>query len=202
MITIVPDANYNPNFADTIDSGLKLSPGVSLSKFLGSKGNPCSLTTIKKYQTDQDARKQLARNLYLHAELFRMINSNTDMFKDVRLVVIEGVYRGGPLETVAGDNIKKQDGELVVYRLIDESGQIDFERTFDLAEYWKDYGNYNKITLEYDNWNPDGSLTAQIAIEVPKVPEDFTVYFKGEVETNYNGQLFAKNELIEVLDDV
>jgi hypothetical protein len=199
---IVPDQNYNPNFAETIDSSLKLSPGVALSKFLGSKGNPCSLTSIKKYQTDQDARKQLARNLYLHAELFRMINNNTDMFKDVRLVVIEGVYRGGPLETVAGDNLKKQDGELVVYRLVDESGQIDFERTFDLAEYWKDYGHYQKLTLEYDNWNPDGSLTAQIAIEVPKVPEDFSIYFERKVETFYNGQLFAKNELIEVLDNV
>jgi len=199
---IVPDQKYNPNFVETITSGTKLSPGCSIAKFLGSKGDPCSLSTISKYQNDQDARKQLARNLYLHAELFRMINGNIDFFKDVRLVVVEGVYRGGPLETVGGDNIKKQDGQMVSYRMIDENGSVDFERTFDLAEYWKDYANYDKLMLEYDNWNPDGSLNAQVTIEVPKVPETFDLQFGKKIETFYNGTLLSANELLEVVNDV
>ena len=197
---IVPDQNFNPNFVDTIDSGTKLAPGVSISKFLGTKGDPCSLSTIDKYKDDQDARKQLARNLYLHAELFRSINGNVDFFKDIRLVVVEGVYRGGPTETVAGENKDKQDGKLVVYRCIDENGEIDFERTFDLAEYWKDYTQYDKILLEYDKWEPSGKLNAQVAVLVPEVPESFDVSFGKQIETRFNGQLLSKNELLEVLE--
>lgn len=196
---IVPDQNYNPNFVDTIDSGTKLAPGVAIAKFLGSKGNPSSLSTIDKYKTDQSARQQLARNLYLQAELFRMINGNVDFFKDVRLVVVEGVYRGGPTETVAGENELKQKGQFVVYRVVDENGDVDYERTFDLAEYWKDYANYDKLILEYDKWSTDGVLNAQVAIQMPEVPDTFDVSFSKEVETRYNGQLFSKNELVEVL---
>lgn len=199
---IVPDQKYNPNFVETITSGTKLSPGCSIAKFLGSKGDPCSLSTISKYQNDQNARKQLARNLYLHAEMFRMINGNIDFFKDVRLVVVEGVYRGGPLETVGGDNIKKQDGQMVSYRMIDENGLVDLERTFDLAEYWKDYANYEKLILEYDLFDPSGALNAQVTIEVPKVPESFDVSYGRKVETVFNGTLLSSNELIEVVKDV
>lgn len=194
---IIPDQKYNPNFVDTVTSETKLAPGVSLSKFLGTKGNSTSLET-----SNVSDRKQLLRNLYLHAELFRMINGNTDFFKDVRLIVSEGVYRGGPLETVAGENLAKQEGRLVIYKVVDETGTIDFERTFDLAEYWKDYANYEKLSLEYDVWSPDGSLNAQVAIEVPNVSESFDINFGMNVETRYNGQLLAKDELIEVLNNV
>lgn len=198
---IIPDQKYNPNFQETINSFTKLAPGVSLSKFFGSKGNPCSLTTIPKYRFDQEARKQLARNLYLHAEIFRSINGNVDFFKDIRLTVAEGVYRGGPTEEVGGENLFKQNGELVIYKVIDEEGKVDFERTFDLAVYWKDYIYYDKIVLEWDNWAPDGSLNGQIAVWVPPVPESFDVTFAKNVETRYNGQLFSGNELIEVLEN-
>lgn len=197
---IVPDQNFNPNFVNEINSGTKLAPGVSISKFLGTKGDPCSLSTIDKYKDDQDARKQLARNLYLHAEMFRSINGNVDFFKDIRLVVVEGVYRGGPTETVAGENKDKQDGKLIVYRCIDEKGEIDFERTFDLAEYWKDYTQYDKIMLEYDQWDPSGKLNGQVAVLMPEVPESFDVSFGKQIETRFNGQLLSKNELLEVLE--
>jgi len=198
---IIPDPVYNPNHLDKVTTTTKLAPGVSISKFFGSKGNPCSMTSIAKYRTNQDARVQLARNLYIHAELFRSINGNVDMFKDVRLVVSEGVYRGGPLELIGGDNQKKQDGLLVVYKVFGEDGEIDYERTFDLADYWKDYMVYEKLSLEYDKWDPSGKLNAQVAVEIPKIPESFDVDFGMKVETNFNGHLFSANELIEVVDN-
>lgn len=205
MKTIVPDQKYNPSFLESKDitSFTKLAPGVALSKFLGSKGNPCSLSTIEKYQHDAEQRKQLACNLYLHAELFRSINGNIDMFKDVRLIVAEGVYRGGPTEVVAGENLLKQDGRMVSYKVVDEQGNIDYERTFDLAEYWKDYKEYDKLILEYDKWDPSGKLNAQVTVQTPAIDETtWKVNFKRELETRYNGILFGKNELIEVLEDV
>ena len=108
----------------------------------------------------------------------------------MRLIIVEGVYRGGPLEgfgdnqrQIGGDNILKQDGRLVVYKVIDEFGSVDLERTFDVAEYWKDYANYEKLSLEYDKWDPSGKMNGQIAVYMPEVPESFDVDFGMTVQS-------------------
>lgn len=193
---ILPDPVYNPNFldGDKISSRTKLAPGVTIAKYLGAYGDKTPFSHIG----DADKRKQIARNLYLHAELYRTINGNTDLFNDVRLIVSEGIYKGGPLETVGGDNLKKEDGRVVVYQVIDREGKIDHSATFDIAEYWKDYTFYDKITLDYDIYNPDGSLTSQIVVEMPEVGESFDLNFKFGISTNYNGKLLSSKELIEV----
>ena len=193
---ILPDPLYNPNFldGDNISSRTKLAPGVTIAKYLGAYGDKTPFSHVGT----AEERKQIARNLYLHAEMYRTINGNTDLFNNVRLIVSEGIYKGGPLETVGGDNIKKQDGRLVVYQVIDREGKIDHSATFDVAEYWKDYCFFDKLTLDYDIYNPDGSLTSQIAIEMPEVSESFDLDFKGSVTTTYNSKLLSSKELIEV----
>lgn len=194
---ILADPRYNPNFINPgeISSETKLAPGVAISKFLGAYGDRTPFTHI----TTANKRAQIARNLYLHAELYRSINGNADFFNDVRLIVSEGIYRGGPMETIGGDNIKKSDGRIVVYQVIDQKGNINLERTFDIAEFLKDNIFFKSITLEYDTYNPDGGLTAQIVVEMPEVPESFDVQFQREVKTVYNSFLFSSNELVEVL---
>lgn len=193
---IIPDPTYNPNFvsASSISPATKLGPGITIAKFLGAYGDRTNMGFIGS----PAARASLARQLYLQAELMRVVTGNTDLFNDVRLIVSEGVYRGGPDESVSGENLKKQTGHLVVYQLIDQEGNIDHDKTFDLAEYWKDYFNFEGLYLEYDIYNPDGSLTSQIAVEMPTVPESFDVIFSKNVETRYNGSLLSKDELIEV----
>ena len=193
---ILPDPIYNPNFldGDKISSRTKLAPGVTIAKYLGAYGDKTPFSHIGT----AEERKQIARNLYLHAEMYRTINGNTELFNDVRLIVSEGIYKGGPLETVGGDNIKKQNGRIVVYQVIDREGKIDHSATFDVAEYWKDYCFFDKLTLDYDIYNPDGSLTSQIAIEMPEVSESFDLDFKGSVTTTYNSKLLSSKELIEV----
>lgn len=194
---IVVDPVYNPNFLDgsEINSGTKLGPGVTISKYLGAYGDRTPFTFI----TTPDERKSLARQLYLQTQLYNSINGNTEFFNDVRVIVSEGVYRGGPLETVGGDNLKKQQGKLAVYQVIDREGNIDHEKTFDVAEFWKDYMFYDKITLEYDTLNPDGSLTSQIVVEMPTIGESFEAKFGLNVDTKYNGAVISSGELIEVL---
>ena len=167
---------------------------MTIAKYLGAYGDKTPFSHIGT----AEERKQIARNLYLHAEMYRTINGNTDLFNNVRLIVSEGIYKGGPLETVGGDNLKKQDGRLVVYQVIDREGKIDHSATFDVAEYWKDYCFFDKLTLDYDIYNPDGSLTSQIAIEMPEVSESFDLDFKGSVTTTYNSKLLSSKELIEV----
>ena len=193
---ILPDPIYNPNFldGDKISSRTKLAPGVTIVKYLGAYGDKTPFSHIGT----AEERKQIARNLYLHSEMYRTINGNTELFNDVRLIVSEGIYKGGPLETVGGDNLKKQNGRVVVYQVIDREGKIDHVSTFDVAEYWKDYCFYDKITLDYDIYNPDGSLTSQIVVEMPDVPESFDINFKLGIATNYNGKLLTSGELAEV----
>lgn len=193
---ILPDPLYNPNFLDgnQISSRTKLAPGVTIAKYLGAYGDKTPFSHVGP----ASERKQIARNLYLHAEMYRTINGNTDLFNNVRLIVSEGIYKGGPLETVGGDNLKKEDGRVVAYQVIDREGNIDHSATFDIAEYWKDYCFYEKITLDYDIYNPDGSLTSQIVVEMPEVTESFDLNFGFSISTNYNGKQLSGGELIEV----
>lgn len=194
MIILV-DPVFNPNFQTAISSTTKLAPGVTIAKFLGAYGDRTSFDHI----STNAERFQVARNLYLHAEAIRTINGNTTHFNDVRLIVSEGLYREGSLETLDDVTEKKADGRLCYYQVIDRDGNIDFEKTFDVAEFWKDNINYEELTLDYDVYNPDGSLTAQIGLEFQTVPESFDVRFNNKLQTKFNNQTQSKNELVEIL---
>ena len=128
----------------------------------------------------------------------RIINGNTENFNDVRLIVSEGIYDLKEIDD--GNEImeKKSDGRLVYYQVIGQDGEINLEQTFDVAEYWKDYIKFGKLYLDYDIYNPDGSLTAQIGLEFPKTPDSFDIEFSGDVATYFNNELMSSDELIEI----
>lgn len=98
-------------------------------------------------------------------------------------------------------NDLRRTGRAIVYQLINKNGQTDPEKTFDLAVFWKDYIDYDKLSLDYDTFDPTGILTSQIVLEMPKVPATFDVSFSYNLETTFNGELQAKNELLEILAD-
>jgi len=191
---IVVDPVFNPNKQSSISASTKLGPGVTIAKFLGAYGD----RTAFNHVGSNDDRKQIARQLYLQAEMMRVIQGNIELFNDVRLIVSEGIYRAGPTETLSGDCEKKNKGQLIYYQVINQNGNIDFEKTFEIAEYWKDYTTYEKIILDYDTYNPDGTLTAQIGVEMPVVGETFDANFSKNVETVYNNVLQSANELVEI----
>ena len=194
---IVVDPVFNPNKQSSISASTKLGPGVTIAKFLGAYGD----RTAFNHVGSNNDRKQIARQLYLQAEMMRVIQGNIELFNDVRLIVSEGIYREGPTETLAGDTSKKNKGELVYYQVINKNGTIDYEKTFDIAEYWKDYTNFNELRLDYDTYNPDGSLTASIGIEMPTVSETFNVNFKNDVKTFFNNSLQSADELVEIKEN-
>ena len=191
------DPLYNPNNIDarTITSSLKLAKGISIATFLGY-GAP-SLGHIGKAED----RLQLARNLLIHADILRMVNGDKDFFLDVKMKVSEGIYEAGPTETLGGDNILKSDGRMVGYQIFNGMGRLDLERTFDVAVFIKDNERYKRLVLDYDTYNPDGSLTATILVEIPAVPASFDIDFEQGLETQYNGNTLSKNELVEVLSN-
>lgn len=193
MIILV-DPVYNPQFQTNITSATKLSPGITVAKFLGAYGD----RTPFNHVTSESERHQIARHLYLQAEAMRIINGNTKNFNDIRLIVSESICELKSVDEGDETMQKKADGRLVYYQVVDQNGKINLEQTFDVAEYWKDYIKYKKLTLDYDNYNPDGSITAQIGLEFPTTPESFDINFSGDVETYFNNTLQSKDELIEI----
>lgn len=193
MIYLV-DPSYNPNFVDEITNTTMLAPGISVAKFLGARG---SRNQFERVSAD---KAQIARNLYLHAELIKKTSANSE-FDDYRLVVSEGIYVPAIDETVSVDSINdyKQTGKAIVYQLIGTNGKVDFSKTYDLAVYWKDYCDYDKLILDYDTYDPSGQASSQIVVIMPTVPTSFDITFQGRIETRFNTNLQSANELVEIL---
>lgn len=193
----LPNPKYDPNNTpgSQITSRLRLGRGITISTFLGHGASGLG------HISTPEERSQLARNLYLHAETMNHVNENSYQFQKVRATVSEGIYEPGLTETLAGDALLKSNGRAVVYQIIDKRGQIDHAATFDVARYWKDNTFYERIVLDYDRYNPDGSLTSQILVEFQDIPSNYDINFGLNVETQYNGNLLSKNELLEVLEN-
>ena len=53
--------------------------------------------------------------------------------------------------------------------------------------------------LDYDNYNPDNSLSAQIILVMPEVIPPWSVTYNNKIETRYNNVNQVNGELLEVL---
>ena len=199
--TFVVDHKYNPIFQDNITSRTRLADGVSMAKFLGGYGDPVTMNSLN----DKSDRLNLAKQYMLHAEAMKTINEATGSkeFENFRLEVLEGFYVPEATETLDvtdGVNHFKTNGQTVVYHLINNSGDLAIEKTFDLAVYWKDHLNFEKLTIDYDTYNPDGTLHACIILKMPKIVAPWTVTYENLIETRFNNTVQTTNELMEILD--
>ena len=104
-------------------------------------------------------------------------------------------------EIAGGINQLRRSGRAIVYQLIDKNGKSDPRKSFDLAVFWKDYLDYDKLTLDYDTYDPNGDLTCSLILEMPEIPESYDVSYSYGLETTFNGELQAKNELLEILPE-
>lgn len=74
------------------------------------------------------------------------------------------------------------------------------KETFKLAAWWKDSQQYEKMILDYDSYNPDGSLNVQIVVIMPELKGDFyKAKFDNKLETRFNNYVQSTNELVEIL---
>jgi len=196
---VTPQDLYNPEKQLPLSATTKLARGITLAKFLGSYGDKTSFRHIKF----EDVRRQIARNLTLHARILNNINNDTKHFKSVRVIVSEGIYNRKPIDTQSTIMKAKAAGQLVFYQVIDTNGKIDFEKTFDVAEYWKDQINFQEMFLDYDEYNPNGKLSAQIGVLMPQVPANYDIkdnQFRKSMFTMYNNKIQAKGKFIEILE--
>ena len=78
------------------------------------------------------------------------------------------------------------------------AGLISHQKTFDLAKYLKDNAEFEKITLAYDTFNPDESLTTQLIITTPTITNGWEVRYKNEIETTFNENVTTTGEFTEI----
>ena len=196
--SFTPNPLYDVNNVNVITAQTELDRGIRLARFLGAVGDRVTLSHIPT----QDEKKKIARQFMLQAKAVKTILNNRGEFKDHRLVVVEGLYKKGPGETLTpgSTNDRATRGEVVVYELHDASGKPDLDKTFDLALYWKDNLSFDELQLSYDTFNTDGSLTGQIVLVMPEVDSDYNIVggrYKNKLVTLYNNNVQG-NELIEI----
>ena len=196
MANYLPDPAYNPEFQTTITARTKLAKGITIAKFIGGYGDQVTLNHIPT----EFEKKRIAKQLYLHAQAILTISTNDAEFEDYRLIVAEGLYKRGDNETLRPGSINDlmTTGRAVVYELINSEGQNAVEETFDLAVYWKDNLQFEKLILDYDTYNPNGSLNAQIILIMPLLSDPWQVNFINTLETRFNNYVQSTNELVEI----
>lgn len=195
--TIAVDQNFDPNNQRDITMQTHLAKGVPISKFVASDKDPVNFDHTKS----SEERKTIARNLYPQANIINTFNQ-LKKFEGYDLVVAEGLYKKGPKEILSDGSPKKlaENGRSVAYEIYDSTtGNIANDKIFDFATYLKDNSDYEKISLYYDNYDPNGSLNSQIVVNMPSIPENYTAYFNRRVETVYNGTVQTTTDLVEIL---
>ena len=147
------------------------------------------------------------------SELMKTVsNSNhtpTD-FESYSLEVVEGYYApetygvGAPgklqEEKLTADSILdfRNKGRAIVFELRNQKGQIDLEKTFDLALAWVEVGYFDNLILDYDSYDPSGELNAQIIIAIPEITNFTNIKFERQVQTLYNNNVQSNDALVEV----
>tara|TARA_R100001460_G_scaffold26390_1_gene53353 strand:+ start:371 stop:1303 length:933 start_codon:yes stop_codon:yes gene_type:complete len=200
-VDIVVDGQYDPTFQPNITGRTRLSQNVTMSKFLGGFGDPQSINHLSK-----EDKLLLAKQYYLHAQVLQLINSAPGLrgvagFEKFRLVVSEAYYRQSDdedLDVTDGINYLMTNGRAVVYELIGEDGKIALEKTFDLAVYLKNNINYDKLILNYDTYNPDGSIHVDIILIMPEIIAPWNVTYEKIIETRFNNAVQSTGELMEL----
>ena len=190
-------SKYKPD-GKVITSRTELAQGIVVGRFLGGCGDAVTFDHV----IDNSQKTNIARNLLLNANANRAIMVDNDVYSEHRLVVAEGIYRKYVNEgmTTLGVNDLKSRGRCVVYELHDRTGNIDLKKTFDLASWWKDSLQFEKMILSYDTFNPQGgTLTAQIILIMPELGSDYKATFDNSIETRFNNFVQSTNEIIECL---
>lgn len=191
---IVPDKQYNPNNLKSVLPTTMLANGISLSQFLYGKGDAGKLDPSKSL----DAKIQIMRNLYPHAEFVRRIRNDSEEFKGYNIEIVEGIYKRSDVETITPGGILdlRTKGRAVVYELTGIDGAIDIDKTFELATWIVKNIKFEKMILDYDTFDPSGDMNVQIILIMPSIPDTYKADFAMTVETQFNNKVQGKEIML------
>ena len=226
--TILADPLYNPDrMSAPITGNTKLSKGSTMSKFFGAPGSKTSIDFVPVFKQRQDLARQYYLHAWLmegisYAKDFSnyRLQVTEGFYKpasgireafDASKEEPEDRYWREPYRTSDGGSAQrsvvsgsptinqlKYEGRAVVYTLYNSRGKVDYAATFDLALYIRDTFFYDQLSLDYDFTRPDGVMSQQLLIVMPKVDPSFKVTFQMEIATYMNRRLMSQEDLVEI----
>ena len=61
--------------------------------------------------------------------------------------------------------------------------------------------DFDKLILNYDSYNPDGSLHVDIVLIMPEIISPWSVTYNNIIETRFNNSVQSTGELLEITDE-
>ena len=227
--TILADPLYNPDRYDApITSSTKLSKSCTVSKFFGAPGSMTSLEFVPIIKQRQDLARQYYLHAWLmegiagcaefkHHRLqvteayYNPANGIRRKYSEKEPVTRR--YWREPYRKEDGGNTQKSivtgsypinqlkyEGRAVVYTLYNSRGKIDYRASFDLALYIRDTFFFDQLSLDYDITRPDGTMSQQLIVVMPKIEKDYKATFEQKVCTYFNRKMFSGADLVEITD--
>ena len=204
---ILPELKFKNNMSSTITQNTLINHDTSIGKFVGfdDHGEFNNLNNTSK--------QQIAKNYFVISELMKVISNNNHdptELENHSLVIVEGYYSPEKFGIGSPNNIKTEElttnstldmrskGRAVVFELRNQKGKVDNAATFQLAKIWSDVGTFDKLTLDYDTYNPNNELNAQIIIEVPDISSFTNIKFARNVQTLFNNNVQTNDALVEI----
>ena len=204
---ILPELKFKNNMSGIITQNTLINHDMSIGKFVGfdDHGEFNKLVNADK--------QQIAKNYFIITELMKLVSNNNHYPTELEnhsLIVVEGYYSPEKFGIGSPNNIKtevlttngtldlRSKGRAVVLELRDQKGKVDKEATFQLAKIWSDVGTFDKLTLDYDTYNPNGELNTQIILEVPNITSFTNIKFARSVQTLFNNNVQSNDALVEI----
>ena len=204
---IIPELKFKNNILGTVTTNTLINHDTSIGRFIGvdDHGKFDSLSNTDKVQ--------LAKNYFVMSEMMKVVSNSNHTpteFETYSLDVVEGYYAPetygiGPPgklqeEKLTANSILdlRNKGRALVFELRDQKGNIDLEATYDLAIAWSEVGYFDKLTLDYDSYDPFGDLNAQLILEIPNITSFTDIRFKRNVQTLFNNNVQSNDSLVEI----
>ena len=204
---IIPELKFKNNMLGTVNTNTIINHDTSIGKFIGTDDHG-------KFNALPNADKsQLAKNYFIMSEMMKVVSNSNHTpteFESYSLEVVEGYYApetygiGAPgklqEEKLTANSILdlRNKGRALVFELRDQKGKIDLEATFALAIAWSEVGYFDKLSLDYDSYDPSGELNAQLILEIPNITSFTDIRFKRNVQTLYNNTVQSNDALVEI----
>ena len=204
---IIPELKFKNNMLGTVNTNTIINHDTSIGKFIGTDDHG-------KFNALPNADKsQLAKNYFVMSEMMKVVSNSNHTpteFESYSLEVVEGYYApetygiGAPgklqEEKLTANSILdlRNKGRALVFELRDQKGKIDLEATFALAIAWSEVGYFDKLSLDYDSYDPSGELNAQLILEIPNITSFTDIRFKRNVQTLYNNTVQSNDALVEI----
>jgi len=204
---IIPELKFKNNILGTVTTNTIINHDTSVGKFIGADDHG------KFNGLSNAVKQQIAKNYFIMSELMKTVSNSNHTpteFENYSLKVVEGYYSPetygiGPPGKLQEEKLSngsildlRNKGRALVFELNDQTGNIDLAATFDLAKAWSEVGYFDKLTLDYDSYDPFGDLNAQIIIEIPDITSFTDIRFKRDVQTLYNNNVQSNDALVEI----